>query len=46
MTKSISDAAKALGRKGGSSKSSRKQEAARENGKKGGRPPQKQKEEA
>jgi hypothetical protein len=34
----VSEAAKTLGRKGGSSKSEAKQAAVRENGKKGGRP--------
>ncbi len=38
MTKELSDAARALGRKGGSSRTPKKQAASRENGKKGGRP--------
>lgn len=35
----IKQAARLMGRKGGSSKSPEKQAASRENGKKGGRPP-------
>jgi hypothetical protein len=38
MTKELSQAAAALGKKGGSSKSERKAEASRKNGRKGGRP--------
>ena len=38
MTKAESEAAAILGRKGGQSKSPKKQAASRENGKKGGRP--------
>ena len=38
MTKAESEAAAIIGRKGGQSKSPKKQAASRENGKKGGRP--------
>jgi len=38
MTKAESEAAAIIGRKGGQSKSPKKQEASRRNGKKGGRP--------
>ena len=38
MTKELSEAARLIGRKGGKSKSPKKQEASRRNGLKGGRP--------
>ena len=38
MTKAESEAARLIGRKGGKSKSLKKQEASRRNGAKGGRP--------
>ena len=38
MTKELSEAARSLGRKGGQSKSAKKQESSRRNGRLGGRP--------